>query len=38
MDQNFWIQDTLGALTVSALAEFLELSDLVTKVELQPDV
>lgn len=38
MDQNFWIQDTLGALTVSALAEFLELWDLVTKVELQPDV
>ena len=38
LDQNFWISDIQGALTVSALAEYLELRNLVTEVELQPDV
>jgi hypothetical protein len=38
LDQNFWISDIQGALAVSALAEYLELWDLVTEVELQPDV
>ena len=37
MDHH-WVQNIRGALTIGALAEYLDVWDLLTDVVLQPDI